>query len=70
MDSGTHTTLSGPQETFERLGQMREQLTDMQTLAADLDDTAFSKSVFMLQQWNLAAGEALTRLLQTERSAA
>jgi hypothetical protein len=59
----------GERGSFERLGVIREWLTEMSDFAADLDDPEFSKAVQRMTQHNLAAGEALTRRRTAERVA-
>lgn len=58
------------QSAWERIGIIREWLTDLSGFAADIEDPAFSVAVQKSTSWVVAAGEALTERRVAERSVA
>lgn len=49
-------------ETFEILGQLREEITMLESHAADLEDEDLSVAVARLRAWTVAAGNRVTTL--------
>lgn len=50
------------QETFEILGQLREEITMLETHAADLEDEQLSVAVARLRTWTVTAGNRVAVL--------
>ena len=67
-DGGTRTLL--PLRAFELHGQIREKLTALQNVAADLEDAQLSRSVSDAMRANTAGIARAHLLLETEKATA
>ena len=50
------------QQAFEALGMIRELLTDIASVAADLEDEQLSVAVWKCQSWTVGAGNRMAEL--------
>jgi hypothetical protein len=57
-------------ETFEILGQLREEITMLESHAADLEDEQLSIAVARMRTWTVAAGNRVAVLRMSEAVAA